>query len=51
LKKEKPFLFASAGGQQGGGDLGGGAPNNDKGGKDRLSEENLLKNYSALRNR
>lgn len=51
LKKEKSFLFATAGGQQGGKDLGGGAGNSDKGGKDRLSEESLLKNYPALKNR
>jgi F0F1-type ATP synthase membrane subunit b/b' len=51
MKKEKSFLFATADGQSGGKDLGGGAGNSDKGGKDRLSEENLLKNYSALRNR
>jgi hypothetical protein len=51
MKKEKPFLFASAGGQPGGKDLGGGAGNSDKGGKDRLGEDSLLKNYPALRNR
>lgn len=50
MKKEKPFLFATAGGQQGQ-DLGGGAPNSDRGGKDRLSEDSLLKQYPALKNR
>jgi hypothetical protein len=50
MKKEKPFLFATAGGQQGG-DLGGGAPNNDRGGQGRLSEDKLLTNYPALKNR
>jgi hypothetical protein len=50
MKKEKPFLFATAGGQQGG-DLGGGAPNNDRGGQGRLSEDKLLKDYPALKNR
>jgi hypothetical protein len=50
MKKEKPFLFATAGGQQGG-DLGGGAPNNDRGGQGRLAEDKLLSNYPALKNR
>lgn len=50
LKKEKPFLFATAGGQQGQ-DLGGGAPNNDRSGQGRLSEDKLLKDYPALKNR
>jgi hypothetical protein len=50
MKKEKPFLFAAAGGQQGG-DLGGGAPNNDRGGQGRLAEDKLLSNYPALKNR
>jgi hypothetical protein len=49
MKKEKPFLFATAGAQQGG-DLGGGAPNNDRSGG-RLAEDNLLKSYPALKNR
>jgi ElaB/YqjD/DUF883 family membrane-anchored ribosome-binding protein len=51
MKKEKPFLFATAGGQSGGQDLGGGAGNSDRGNKDRLSEEELAKNYPALRHR
>lgn len=51
LKEKKPFLFATAGGQQGGGDLGAGAGNSDKGGQGRLSEEELLKKFPALKNR
>lgn len=50
LKEQKSFLFAAAGGQQGG-DLGGGAPNNDRGGQGRLAEDKLLTNYPALKNR
>lgn len=50
LKKEKSFLFATAGGQQGG-DQGAGAPNNDRGGQGRLAEDKLLTNYPALKNR
>ena len=49
MKEEKPFLFAAAGGQ--GGDLGGGAPNNDRSGQGYLAEEKLLKDYPALKNR
>lgn len=48
LKEQKPFLFATAGGQ--GGDQGAGAANNDRS-KDRFSEDNLLKEYPALKNR
>jgi hypothetical protein len=51
MKKEKPFLFATAGGQSGGQDLGGGAGNSDRGNKDRLSEEELAKHYPALKHR
>jgi ElaB/YqjD/DUF883 family membrane-anchored ribosome-binding protein len=50
MKEQKPFLFTAAGGQQGG-DLGGGAPNSDRGGNTRLSEDSLLKEYPALKNR
>ena len=49
MKEQKPYLFVTAGEQQGG-DLGGGAANADRS-KDRFSEENLLKEYTALRNR
>jgi hypothetical protein len=49
MKEAKPFLFASAGGQQGS-DSGAGAPNNDRSGG-RLSEDTLLKEYPALKNR
>lgn len=50
LKEQKSFLFAAAGGQQGGSDQGAGAPNNDRTGG-RLAEDNLLKSYPALKNR
>lgn len=50
LKEQKSFLFATASTGQGG-DLGGGAPNTDKDGKNRLSEENLRERYPALKNR
>jgi ElaB/YqjD/DUF883 family membrane-anchored ribosome-binding protein len=49
MKEQKPFLFATAGAQQGG-DQGAGAPNNDRS-KDRFSEETLLREYPALKNR